>query len=384
MPLQRAIAKAGRSPKGGKSPKNKLREAFDRRVGLVTQGATENPPSNTRAFVDHARLKATELGLYDAIAGRCVDKDKIHARAVAIAKVLEAVLASITPGKFCSVQTKLREALPALSPDSPGYEGDVLKILEWDQGGVSNTRRNAPTQCGLCLDEVANLAVWSCSNGHGICIACVNAAVVDMCPAGSEADLWAGFACQHPGTDPHGRCDARAMPAQELMKIMAPAVFEAYIKATHNHVSTEENKRVMQTQRAADPLHELRLRFAELMCLRCPSCRTVFADWDACAALQCRSCRADFCGLCMEACAGSVECHDHVSHCRLHPARDPEYPHEALGYFIQAPFTVEAAHLMLRGELAAGFIRELPAEQRPGFVAAVAREHADLGLERLV
>ena len=57
-------------------------------------------------------------------------------------------------------------------------------------------------------------------------------------------------------------------------------------------------------------------RLQKLLTNACPNCRSPFADFDGCAALTCPVCKANFCGLCLEALAAdNAENHRHVAAC---------------------------------------------------------------------
>jgi hypothetical protein len=61
--------------------------------------------------------------------------------------------------------------------------------------------------------------------------------------------------------------------------------------------------------------------------LACPytGCRTVYAEFDGCMALQCASCQQHFCGFCHKAASTSRGCHDHVRECDMNLTGNGSY-----------------------------------------------------------
>lgn len=55
----------------------------------------------------------------------------------------------------------------------------------------------------------------------------------------------------------------------------------------------------------------------EIINLKCPACKNVFCEFDGCYALECSCCSANFCAWCFEISKNSVECHAHVSQCKV-------------------------------------------------------------------
>ncbi|GAB5030347.1 Hypothetical protein NocV09_00300160 [Nannochloropsis oceanica] len=69
----------------------------------------------------------------------------------------------------------------------------------------------------------------------------------------------------------------------------------------NRHHLTEEAVQ-WQHQKREDPLVEAAAAHivSDLLSLHCPSCATVFADFDACCAVTCGACGTHFCGLCLD------------------------------------------------------------------------------------
>ena len=78
----------------------------------------------------------------------------------------------------------------------------------------------------------------------------------------------------------------------------------------------KELKRVMKKSFEELQLLGKRKELEDVLNLRCPKCRSVFADFSACMALNC-SCGAHFCALCQLDCGSDA--HTHVANCDLNP-----------------------------------------------------------------
>lgn len=72
--------------------------------------------------------------------------------------------------------------------------------------------------------------------------------------------------------------------------------------------------------------------------LSCPSCKVAFYEFDGCAAVACSTCKAGFCGLCLEHCG--TDAHAHVRSCSKNPGGS---------YHVSKP-DLDAAHRDMRNQ----------------------------------
>jgi hypothetical protein len=72
-------------------------------------------------------------------------------------------------------------------------------------------------------------------------------------------------------------------------------------------------------------ISSLRCRIEEALNLKCPSCKVVFVDYDACDAVKCAFCPDFFCGLCLTAFKSSSEAHQHAAYCPSKQSHQGDY-----------------------------------------------------------
>ena len=127
---------------------------------------------------------------------------------------------------------------------------------------------------------------------------------------------------------------------QEAAKHASQLAFESLRRHIddHRHVAMqgefEQWKARYEAEFAAKSEQEravlaARRHVEEMMDLRCPKCRRVFAQYTGCAALTCAyaGCGAHFCALCLADCGGDA--HAHVRTCSLNPKQNEYYVSEA-------------------------------------------------------
>ena len=59
--------------------------------------------------------------------------------------------------------------------------------------------------------------------------------------------------------------------------------------------------------------------------LCCPHCKTAYFEFTGCMALQCQTCKGNFCGYCHKPCATSGGTHEHVRQCLLNETSNGSY-----------------------------------------------------------
>ena len=115
------------------------------------------------------------------------------------------------------------------------------------------------------------------------------------------------------------RCHAPVRVLEALARLRTDITLQRLLPALlegQKHRLTEEFARIQQIQDVDLRLASvLRLEIVEqILCLRCPKCKSVFSDFEGCFALTChQSCSAGFCAWCLTDCG--VSAHEHVLIC---------------------------------------------------------------------
>lgn len=208
-----------------------------------------------------------------------------------------------------------------------------------------------PTTCLCCDGVIPEAQSVSCDAGHKLCAACFENSVSTLVMVNEDSKIqFLKSGCQ----DTCQYC----LPAicvydmQKCGPFLTQRMFTAYMELLTEARCAKSQKdleeRLRQSNRelailkAANP-EEARL---EALCEdiadaciqpRCPNqeCNKFFADFDACCALQCSSCRQWFCGWCLVVFPGEKEVHNHVPECLFNPPCNrgnlyPPQPHPQL------------------------------------------------------
>ena len=94
----------------------------------------------------------------------------------------------------------------------------------------------------------------------------------------------------------------------------------------------------------------------EALNLHCPHCKQVYSEFTGCMALQCESCKKDFCGYCHKGMQSSKGCHDHVRECDANLTRD--------GSYYATPDQIREAQRRFRVKMLKKFFEEKKMKQR--------------------
>lgn len=164
-----------------------------------------------------------------------------------------------------------------------------------------------------------------CANegGHFVCAPCLSEHVIHagqdelQARQGREGRVLCPYSPSNCGCTPYADAD--------LARALSPSVFEAYVR---DRVQLVEVRLAIEKERAVqqeaerigqmDRRGQLRNQIASALTMRCPRCRTAFADFTGCCALSCASCPAKFCAWCLKDCGNDA--HPHVRACSEKPA----------------------------------------------------------------
>ena len=189
-------------------------------------------------------------------------------------------------------------------------------------------------ECCLCLCEEPCDKGLECENGCFACDECFSAQVARpealcadrpghiKCCASESKECSATYtfqlAARHATADAF---EALQRNDNERRTIQMQGEFEEWKQqfAAELAAKSEEERRVMFSRKEIE----------DLVSLRCPRCKQVFAEYDGCAALTCgkAGCNAPFCALCLT--DTGVDAHEHVKTCRLNPQKGSCEPRTA-------------------------------------------------------
>lgn len=204
---------------------------------------------------------------------------------------------------------------PLFAPPAPGRDPD-------------RDRR----KCSACLESHWLDEGIECDAEHFVCNGDVEATAQIFCSLAPGVIAKQGaLRCQEQG------CAAAPWSNASLAQSLSAAQFSAYVEklreVSENLALVEQRQRheaeLVQLQRMwrgeltrndEVALHRRHIR-DDLLCLRCPRCKSAFVidDFDSCLAMNCASCKAAFCAWCLRDCG--ADGHAHVNECERNPTR---------------------------------------------------------------
>ncbi len=250
---------------------------------------------------------------------------------------------------------------------------------------VSAETRRALRLCAICMEQATLLRGIECAAPpgaapHFLCEACLAEYACDE--AAKPPDVWTA-------SGGHLRCPLHrngcAAPPYAFSALARRLPEEAYVKVQAASLRSRERELVQRIE--ADV--ELRLRAElhaerqlasharsvalarrhveeDILCLRCPGCRRVVEDWDACDLVTC-ACAVKFCGWCFTRTAD----HAHVTNCATNPAR---------GNVFSSASAKEAAQARRRGERVREFLATLEPQLRAELLSELQPQLRQLGV----
>ena len=200
--------------------------------------------------------------------------------------------------------------------------GESHPVQPAAQGALAEPVQIDARTCCLCLCEEPRDKGLECENECFACDECFSAHVgrpealcedrpgyIKCCASESkecQATYTFQLAARHATSDAF---EALRRNDNDRRTIVMQGEFEAWKEQFA--AKSEEERRVMFARKEIE----------DLVSLRCPRCRQVFAEYDGCAALTCAKagCHAPFCALCLT--DTGVDAHAHVKACRLNPKK---------------------------------------------------------------
>jgi len=90
-----------------------------------------------------------------------------------------------------------------------------------------------------------------------------------------------------------------------------------FIKSKPNKITLKNIKNTQDLQHYVND---------EILTQKCPKCKTAFGDFDGCCALNCVSCKTNFCAYCRHVSLFTHQNHDHVTQCRFAQNKGNYFP----------------------------------------------------------
>lgn len=167
-------------------------------------------------------------------------------------------------------------------------------------------------QCVSCFDTIEKaIGCISCTNNHKLCDECFANqfnSQTDPCSVGefinNDCKIVCGF-CKVPFTDKTIISNISDEQYQQLCKIREDVI----VKKTEKDVEQrlEKSLTISMTEKHRKFICE------KILTLHCVKCDAAILDFDGCFAIECASCKANFCGWCLG--DFSPDAHAHVKKC---------------------------------------------------------------------
>lgn len=164
-------------------------------------------------------------------------------------------------------------------------------------------------QCIIC--EESTLCV-SCTNNHSMCVSCFTTQVRSQISSDSVGKFVLNNA--------KIVCSYCAIPFDDLQVIrnIDDTTYEAFAKAKEDVTArkTEEEceRRFKETQTQSKILQHKTHICENILTIHCKRCNAAVLDFDGCFAVECVTCKANWCAWCLKDCG--TDAHEHVKHCQ--------------------------------------------------------------------
>eukprot|EP00467_Chlorarachnion_reptans_P023263 CAMPEP_0114531136 /NCGR_PEP_ID=MMETSP0109-20121206/25883_1 /TAXON_ID=29199 /ORGANISM="Chlorarachnion reptans, Strain CCCM449" /LENGTH=592 /DNA_ID=CAMNT_0001713937 /DNA_START=82 /DNA_END=1857 /DNA_ORIENTATION=+ len=239
--------------------------------------------------------------------------------------------------------------------------------------------------CVCCQDDVNLDQAVRCPNGHAVCTEdcflnflksqlgqmplqnfllkcweCKECIDTEELRTRLRRDQWVEYSSKTEEMKLQTRCTKLEREFDERMqaeinKLMGTRVDEKVKIMAQNHAKTIRNT---------------------IINLCCPSCKTVYFDFDGCLAIQCETCRKYFCGWCHhKAFENSTGCHNHVRECMYNLTPDGNF-------YCSDKLLLETGQANYRKRTLKKFLQRLKKEVRNATVIELDQDLKDLGIER--
>ena len=345
------------SESGVASAAKNAREAFERRVKEFND------------FVEQAQ--AAMQHAYDAAQAEVQSQGKAAAARAAAAQ------AAFARKLKCTQQLVHKQI-----GDSAEATGEAKSAQQQLEAIESDLKRLMPkTLCCICYEDTAAGDGITCNvadghEGHFICNECFSNCVQHQSGQGL-AELRARdgrIAC------PIAGCNANKFAEADVAQ-HAPGMFEKYLQAkkmlleaklnedVDKRIKDEVNAQLRRTEEQRAVHRAVQHIQNDVLNMHCPACDAAYADWEACAAVECDSCKGFMCGICGEKCKDLEEAHQRAAACLY-----------GTGSFWLSKQEAEAGHRRFKGDKLGKYLRELKPGVCKEVMDAVRRDVEDNGI----
>jgi hypothetical protein len=317
-----------------------LLELFTRRpAGSETAREVEEATDDGRLSAGLHAWRDEAAPLPDAVQAQvfAVINDCLQRRPERRPRSMRAVLASLTQIRRALVD----QAPPDQAPSVQDLSEQIRRLEEQRRVLVEAGYEGGPTEeCLMCFERVPEEEGLRCRGaaelgfGHFTCDGCLEGYVKSELAANRRERNRGAFRCPCVDMDVYSCCTAEPWTVEQLAPHLTEQGKSSLIKALQEvvqvqmhekdaeKVEREKAEREREAVARVTVQEEKVKRYSNLILedcifLKCPRCRVVYDDYDACDAVQCTQCGAHFCGLC-QAGEHSLRFHSNTT-CRSDP-----------------------------------------------------------------
>jgi phage FluMu protein Com len=209
--------------------------------------------------------------------------------------------------------------------------GNPMDAVFWIPGTVlplATVTLKLKYPCSICMDRFLASNVVSCEANHFVCFGCLESYALSEQPGqdiASQKNVNADGELTCPVPDcrlAYKRQALQGCPQATFVEIEKIKLERFAQKRVQDELVLQEKRmreeweKIMKMEGDERRAHIVRHELVnDVLNLRCPRCKLVFADFEGCFALTCSSttCRCGFCAWCLKDCG--ADAHSHVPHC---------------------------------------------------------------------
>lgn len=267
------------------------------------------------------------------------------------------------------------------TPRQTGKEA-LARVLEKIEFWVREEEYDKFKTCGCCLENRNLDEGICCPNNHFYCKAndCVEQAISSQIIniRGREEDVLLCPEC----ASPYDMQLLAPLLSKETWVEVQNAILDKKVEAIQSAFDEELQKKVEEAMvrygsadsrlkmEAQDEARRIR---NTIMNLCCPHCGTVYFDFAGCMALQCATCKTNFCGYCHQKTETSRGAHEHVRQCLMNETSN--------GSYYATEEEIQKAQRMYRTREIKKHIRQFKKDKQNAIVIELRRDLEDVGIK---
>ena len=228
------------------------------------------------------------------------EKKHVHAHGLRYTIIRSGVSAHLR------LEARLAERDPGMS--KVGLVQALAEKLKTVIGSCAKRTESIVNVCSICYDDVSDdVDAAKCDQNHAICSTCFASFV--ECELGKDIGLLhssdAVIVC------PSDKCEYRYTGKQ--ISVCGNSILDKYAKVYR--MLGERGALASIPAQSIPENSDARKKIEAALNLSCPHCRAAFAEYAGCDAVCCSRCNKFFCGLCLKACQGLSDAHQHAADC---------------------------------------------------------------------